>query len=123
MMTGNFIDSCFAIGESANDKNTRYIKQIKVRNFGFKYDADNVLISEITKEKNFTKFEINGYGNESEHLKQFANKDAESLEYNIAELKKEGNSMEKTAAILGITKSKVQRILNKLEKKEESLPF
>ena len=118
MMTGNFIDSCFAIGESTNDKSLRYIKQIKVRNFGFKYDADNVILCEIAKETNFTGFHVKGYAEEAEHLKQFTNKDAESLEYNIAELRKEGNSFRQISNILGISLAKVQRTINKIEKSE-----
>ncbi|MCA1759907.1 MAG: AAA family ATPase, partial [Bacteroidales bacterium] len=117
MMTGNFIDSCFAIGESANDKGARYLKQIKVRNFGFKYDAENVILCEIMKETNFTKFEFKGYGSESDHLKQFTNKDTEDLEYNVAELKRQEKSLREIADILGVSHTQVSRIIKKIEDK------
>lgn len=52
----NFIDSCFAIGLSAQGGNIRYIKQVKVRNCEMKYGGDNVVVCHIEKENAMVKF-------------------------------------------------------------------
>ena len=50
----NFCDTAFAIGESHTDPSIRYLKQIKVRNCEFKYDAENVCLCQISKPNKFT---------------------------------------------------------------------
>ena len=60
----HFCDSSFAIGESAADKNLRYIKQIKQRHCESVYDSDNVAVCEIVKPDNFLQFEFIGFGKE-----------------------------------------------------------
>jgi hypothetical protein len=64
----NFCDSAFAIGESNRDPALRYIKQMKQRNCGHRYDADNVIEVEIKKEGSFLGFTLIGYGRERPHL-------------------------------------------------------
>lgn len=68
-MLMNFIDSASAIGMSHNDKNIRYIKQIKERSKEKKYDSSNVALCQVGKESNFLQFTFLGTGNEFEHLK------------------------------------------------------
>src|SRR4051794_1863916 len=68
----NFCDSSFSIGESSNDKNTRYLKQIKARNTEIIYDTENVCICHIEKPYNFLQFEFLDFGTEREHLKQIS---------------------------------------------------
>ena len=46
---GNLIDSAFAIGKTSNS-NQRYLKQVKVREKEFKYDAENVLLVQIVED-------------------------------------------------------------------------
>lgn len=82
----NFCDSSFAIGESSNDKNTRYIKQIKARNTEIIYDTENVCICHIEKPYNFLQFEFLNFGTEREHLKQITESEKSELENNIKEL-------------------------------------
>ena len=45
----NFADNMFAIGTSTQDKNLRYIKEIKVRNHPSNYDESNVIICRLEK--------------------------------------------------------------------------
>lgn len=82
----NFCDSSFSIGESNNDRNTRYLKQIKSRNTELLYDTDNVIVCNIEKPDNFLRFCFLNYGTEREHLKQITDKDKLDLEKNIKEI-------------------------------------
>ena len=107
----NFCDSSFSIGESHSDKNLRYLKQIKQRNTEQIYDAENVCICQIDKPLNFLLFEFVNFGKEWEHLKQHTEKDKESLNEKVRELKRQGRSFREIGAELGISHMKVSRIL------------
>lgn len=108
----NFFDSAFAIGKSAIDPNLRYIKQIKVRNGSFEYDADNVIVCSIEKENAFLQFVQKDFATEREHLKEQTAADKEQLVATIKELSSEGKSIREIAEETGVSKSTVQRILN-----------
>ncbi|MBN1117966.1 MAG: AAA family ATPase [Bacteroidales bacterium] len=112
----NFVDSCFAIGESFKDKNTRYIKQIKNRSTECIYDAENVAICQLDKPDNFLQFEFIDFGTESDHLKQLSEQDKELLEQNIIELKKSNPemSLRDIAKQLNTNQMKVKRTLDKI---------
>ena len=108
----NICDSAFAIGLSARDKSIRYVKQIKVRNCEKKYDSENVLLYEITKENgNYVKFRFIDYGDEREHLKEPNAKEKEDISEKVFELKEQGKSLRDIGAELGISHMKVNRIL------------
>ena len=107
----NFCDSSFSIGESHSDKNLRYLKQIKQRNTEQIYDAENVCVCQIDKPFNFLMFEFVNFGKEWEHLKQHTEKDKESLNEKVNELKQQGRSLREIGAELGISHMKVSRIL------------
>ena len=110
----NFFDSVFAIGKSYKDNCLRYVKQVKVRAGEYRYDSDNVLIYEIVSDRGFLHFEHIGYAQEKEHLKEDEDNAANAqLAINVTELRKEGKSIREIASELGITKSKVERILRK----------
>lgn len=109
----NLFDSVFAIGKSAKDTNLRYLKQLKVRNGPFTYDDDNVIICTINKSGSFLRFELVGYGTEKEHLRELSDNDISQEMLNVKELAKKGISYRKIANKLGISKSKVERILKK----------
>ena len=109
----NFFDSSFAIGVSAKDEALRYLKQIKCRYGSFTYDSGNVIVCHIEKINSFTSFVIDGYSNESEHLKQPSDKDTEELAAKVKELVSSGRSYRDVAQTLGISHSKVQRIIKK----------
>jgi archaellum biogenesis ATPase FlaH len=66
-----FCDSAFAIGESAKEKNLRYLKQIKTSSDEFKYDDENVAVLRLVKRNSFLGFELIGFDDESEHLCDF----------------------------------------------------
>lgn len=107
----NFCDSSFSIGESHSDKNLRYLKQIKQRNTEQIYDAENVCVCQIDKPGNFLLFELVNFGKEWEHLKQHTERDKESLNGKVTELKQQGRSLREIGAELGISHMKVSRIL------------
>lgn len=110
-MLMNFCDSSFSIGESSKDKSIRYIKQIKARNTEIIYDSENVCVCMIEKPYNILQFEIVDFGTEREHLKQFTEKDKESLHDQVCELKKQGRTLREIGKELGISHMKVHRIL------------
>ncbi|MCG8183145.1 AAA family ATPase [Tenacibaculum piscium] len=111
----NFIDACFTIGESNQDKSLRYLKQIKARNTEIVYDTENVAICKIDKPFNFLQFELVDYGNESEHLKEVTEKDKNELEQNVLNFKAEypNLSLQDIAEKFNTNKMKVSRILKK----------
>ena len=112
----NFCDSSFSIGESHNDKNIRYIKQIKQRNTEQIYDSENVCVCQINKPSNFLKFEFLNFGSEWEHLKQHTEKDKDDLIDKILNLKNLGKSLREIGHELGISHMKVSRILDNCNK-------
>ncbi len=65
----NFFDAGIALARSAKDNTLRYLKQVKVRTGEFLYDADNVIVLDVSKDNGFLRFEIQGYDKEFEHLK------------------------------------------------------
>lgn len=112
-MLYNFIDSCFAIGQSNIDKNLRYIKQIKARNTAMIYDTENVIVCQINKPYNFLAFEFLDFGAEREHLKQVTEKDRESTIEQAKELSQKGYSQRQIAKELGISLGAVNKYLKK----------
>lgn len=112
-MLYNFIDSCFAIGQSTTDKNVRYIKQIKERNTAKIYDAENVIVCQLDKPYNFLAFEFINYGAEQEHLRQFSGKDRESLIEQAKELSVKGYSQRNISKELNISLGAVNKYLKK----------
>jgi RecA-family ATPase len=110
-MLMNFCDSSFTIGESNQDKEIRYIKQIKQRNCEQIFDADNVCVCQIIKEHNFLQFEFVNYGMEWEHLKQYTEKDKESVVSKVKELSKQGKSQRVISSEVGISLGAVNKYL------------
>lgn len=107
----NFVDSCFAIGESHSDKNLRYIKQIKARNTEIIYDTENVIDCQIQKPFNFLEFEFVGFSAERKHLKELTDKDRQSLIDRAKELSSEGKHQRQIASELGISLGAVNKYL------------
>lgn len=117
-MLYNFIDSCFAIGQSNADKNLRYIKQLKERSTEKKYGEDNVIICQIAKVVNFLSFEFIYFGSEREHLKQLTEKDHESKVLEAMELKSQGLSNVAIAKQFGVSEGAVRKWFKKAENKD-----
>ncbi|HMJ46812.1 MAG TPA: AAA family ATPase [Ferruginibacter sp.] len=112
-MLMNFCDSSFAIGSSTQDKATRYIKQIKVRNSEFLFDSENVAIYQIEKPFNFVHFSSKGFSSEREHLKQMTEQDRENIIRKVKELSVQGLSQREIAANLYISVGSVNNYLKK----------
>lgn len=107
----NFFDSVFAIGQSAQDTELKYIKQLKVRAGAFKYNADNVMSVEIINDGAFTKFRTIGYGAERKHLQDLSDKDRDTQAQQVRELQAKGKTYREIGQELGISAAKVCRLL------------
>lgn len=110
-MLMNFCDSSFTIGESNQDKQIRYIKQIKQRNCEQVFDAENVCVCQISKEYNFLQFEFVSLGIEREHLKQYSEKDKNNVILQVKELREQGKSQRDIASEVGISLGAVNKYL------------
>ncbi|RKD90420.1 AAA family ATPase [Mangrovibacterium diazotrophicum] len=109
----NFVDSCFAIGESHIDKNLRYLKQIKARNTEIVYDTENVAVCQIQKQCNFLQFEFIDFGAERKHLREITEKDRSTLIEKAKELSQQGKTQRDIASELGLSVGAVNKYLKK----------
>lgn len=112
-MLMNFCDSCFAIGESHQEKGLRYIKQIKQRNTEQIYDTNNVIICRIENLSNFLQFSFIEYGNEYEHLKSLGDEERNQRTNSVIDLKNQGKSNVEIGKALFISEGTVRNILKK----------
>lgn len=108
----NFIDSCFAIGMSAQGGNVRYVKQVKVRNCELKYGGNNVMVCHIEKIGAMVQFVNYGTAPEHDHLRM-VNHDEQVAE--VRQLSADGLSLRDIASRMGISKSTVDRMLHESE--------
>lgn len=111
-MIFNFIDSCFAIGQSTADKGVRYIKQIKARNTAMIYDTENVIVCQLDKPYNFLAFEFLAFGAEREHLRQITDTDRKIKIEKAKELSQKGLTQREIVTELGISLGAVNKYLN-----------
>lgn len=111
----NFCDSAFAIGESYRDKRLRYIKQIKQRNCESVFDAENVIVCEVSKPDTFLQFQFLEYGREKDHLRspEDEQKDRAQLIDQAKQLSAEGKSQREVAKQLQISLSTANTYINK----------
>lgn len=109
----NFCDGCFAIGESSKGSSIRYIKELKQRHTSHKYQGNNVVVCEIAKPDNFTKFCFLDYGFESEHLRKLDNNDRESMIAHVKELSGKGMSVRQIHAETGFSVGRVHNYIKK----------
>ena len=107
----NFFDSVFAIGQSAKDDRLRYVKQLKVRAGEYRYNSANVLLYEIEKTDGYVHFEFLEFSTESAHLREQTDKDINQEQKNVTELRAQGKTVREIAAITGLSKSKVDRMI------------
>lgn len=112
-MKSNFADAVFTIGRDANDKNIRYIKQLKVRSAELEYDSDNVLICELTKEKGFLGFKEIGYGNELDLLRTDSPEGKNDKVERAIQLKGEGLSNVAIARELNVSEGAIRKWIKK----------
>ena len=104
----NFFDSVFAIGRCMSDSNLRYIKQLKVRQGKFTYDADSVLICEIAQRQCLLQFLAKGTGQEKKLIQQ----SADELHQKVLDLKEQGMTVRAISEQLGVSRSRVGRWVN-----------
>lgn len=107
----NFIDSCFAIGLSAQGGNMRYVKQVKVRNCEMRYGGDNVMVCHIEKVGTMVQFINMGTAPEHDHLR-IVNREEQVQEARL--LSASGLSLRDIASRMGISKSTVDRMLREV---------
>lgn len=107
----NFIDSCFAIGLSAQGGNMRYVKQVKVRNCEMRYGGDNVMVCHIEKVGTMVQFINMGTAPEHDHLRM-VNREEQVQEARL--LSASGLSLRDIASRMGVSKSTVDRMLREV---------
>ena len=112
----SFFDAGIAIGRSAKDKETRYIKQVKVRTGAELYGSDNVLVYRLIQTDGYTHFEFEDFGREQDHLKE--NNSFTEMEdiKEIIELVAKKMSVREIARETGMTASTVHRRIKKAKK-------
>lgn len=115
----NFFDNVFAIGQSAQDKRIKFVKQVKVRAGEYLYDSDNVIVYEITSEDGYVRFLHKGYGKESEHLRDKSEEDESQVRSYILTCHREGKSVREIADLVDRSKTSVHRIIAREKQKEE----
>lgn len=115
---GNLIDAAFALGRVVGDTGLRYIKQLKARS-GEKIYEDPVMVVEMVKEGGLH-FEYRDTDIEQNLLKKPKEDDEEMVYHQVWHLHKQGLSCRKIESELGISKSKVNNIVNAMKKREES---
>jgi len=118
----NFFDNVFAIGQSAQDKRIKFVKQVKVRASEYMYDSDNVIVYEITNEDGYVRFLHKGYGKESEHLRDKSEEDESQVRSYILTCHKEGKSVREIADLVNRSKTSVHRIITREKHKEDVAP-
>jgi RecA-family ATPase len=104
-------DAAFTMGRSSQDKNIRYIKQMKARHGENKFDRENVAVCMIYNPDNFTQFEFLNFGIEYEHLKQRTKQERELTILSVKELSDKGYTQRKVSKELGISLGSVNKYL------------
>ena len=117
----NFFDAGIALARSAKDTNLRYLKQVKVRTGEYQYDAENVIILDISKTDGFLKFEVQGYAREDDHLRNRESSDNVEEILSILRLRKDGKSLREIARTLDMSLGMVQRRLRTAEEQNITL--
>lgn len=113
-MIVNFCDSAFAIGNSTEAANRRYLKQIKQRNTEHLYHGGNVVVCDINKDFNFLEFHFIDYDNEVTHLKSYDKMGLDERDAEMVILLNDGLSNVAIAEQLGVTEGTIRSRRKKL---------
>lgn len=110
-----FADACFAIGESHQRDDARYLKQIKTRSGEFIYGAENVVLCRVEKQHNFLGFVFEDYGSEADHLKARTGSENAALDAEILALRQTEPelSIREIARRLNTNHTRVRRVLKR----------
>lgn len=112
----NFFDAGIAIGESAKDKDVRYVKQVKVRTGKYSYPSDNVILYRLQHVDSNTLFVYEGHDDEKNHLRdKNPVTDMEDMQ-ELVNLKAQGMSIREIVEETGFKQTTVFRKLKKAEK-------
>ena len=106
------IDDAIGIAQSSIDSNLVYVKQCKWRNGELTMGADHVAVYERCKDENGNLgFISRGFGTEQEHLSIENSNEREEMKTRVRELSNKGMTQTAIANQLGISQSKVSRLL------------
>ena len=106
------IDDAIGIAQSSIDSNLVYVKQCKWRNGELTMGADHVAVYERCKDENGNLgFISRGFGTEQEHLSIENSNEREEMKARVRELSNKGMTQTAIAEQLGISQSKVSRLL------------
>ena len=106
------IDDAIGIAQSSIDSNLVYVKQCKWRNGELTMGADHVAVYERCKDEyGNLGFVSRGYGTEQEHLSIENSNEREEIKARVRELSAKGMTQTAIAEQLGISQSKVSRLL------------
>jgi DNA repair protein RadA/Sms len=109
------IDDAIGIAQSSIDSNLVYVKQCKWRNGELTMGADHVAIYERRKDEyGNLGFTERGFGTEQEHLSAESVNEREEIKVRVKELAAKGMTQTAIAELLGISQSKVSRLLKEL---------
>ena len=106
------IDDAIGIAQSSIDSNLVYVKQCKWRNGELTMGADHVAVYERCKDEyGNLGFVSRGFGTEQEYLSIESGNDRDELKARVRELSAKGMTQTAIAEQLGISQSKVSRLL------------
>ena len=106
------IDDAIGIAQSSIDSNLVYVKQCKWRNGELTMGADHVAVYERCKDENGNLgFIGRGFGTEQEYLSIENSNEREEMKARVRELSNKGMTQTAIAEQLGISQSKVSRLL------------
>ena len=106
------IDDAIGIAQSSIDSNLVYVKQCKWRNGELTMGADHVAVYERCKDEyGNLGFVSRGFGTEQEHLSIESGNDRDEMKARVRELSGKGMTQTTIAEQLGISQSKVSRLL------------
>ena len=111
-MMMNFADSSFAIGLSSISDDTKYFKQVKVRNSALIYGERNVPTLQIIQKDSFLQFVFTEFKNELDHLQNPNDSDKSDIIQEVRTLSLTGYSQRKISQQLGIAVGTVNKYLN-----------
>lgn len=123
MRLQNFIDSSFAIVQSAKMEGYRYLKQTKTRSEELVYGFDNVKVGMINQELNgYTQIQWVSTSNEMEHLRRPNENERENIKQQCLDLLKLGKSFRDIQKITGLSLGAISKYKNQ-KNEDEQIPF
>jgi AAA domain len=123
-MLSNFADNVFVIGASNQAGDLRYLKHLKPRHAGIRYDVSNVILYRIERSDEFLHFEFVGYANERDHLiwhYEYIDGKRGDLIIAAKRLFASGASRRRVALILGVSHTTVGRYLKAAAPNDEDI--